>query len=179
MDCSAIGSSWGGNMGLWERCKKALGERWENFLDFYMATARADPRIKAEWREVCGVSKDEDIDYDNPVVRLTYDLCDIRNLKMIYKGRHREEFLSQYPPEYRDYYFKRWEDGSSISDWEKPHVFKAMMHNVRKTITKFYKKLRKEGKISKKDLEKAEAEARKIDRSSYDEDILTDEDLED
>lgn len=35
------------------------------------------------------------------------------------------------------------------------------------------------GKYQKKELEKAEAEARKIDRSSYDENILTDEDLED
>lgn len=164
-------------MGLYERCKKALGTKWDEFLDFYMATARADPRIKAEWREACGVATNEEIDYDNPVVRMTYDLCDIRNLKMIYKGRHREEFLSQYPPEYREVYFKRFEDGSSISDFEHPRVFKGMMHNVRKTITKFYKKLRKEGKISKKDLERAEAEARKIDRSSYDEDILTDEDM--
>lgn len=166
-------------MGLYERCKRALGQRWDNFLDFYMATARNDARLKAEWREACAVSRDEDIDYDNPVVRMTYDLCDIRNLKMIYKGRHREEFLARYPPEYREYYFMRFEDGSSISDMEHPSVFKAMMRNVRKTITKFYRKLRKDGKISKKELEEAEAEARKIDRSSYDENILTDEDLED
>lgn len=166
-------------MGLYERCKRALGQRWDNFLDFYMATARNDARLKAEWREACSVSRDEDIDYDNPVVRLSYDLCDIRNLKLIYKGRHREEFLSRYPPEYREVYFMRFEDGSSISDWEHPSVFKSMMHNLRKTISKFYKKLKKEGKISKKELAEAEEEARKIAREEYNENILTDEDLED
>lgn len=73
----------------------------------------------------------------------------------------------------------RFEDGSSISDWEHPSVFKSMMHNLRKTISKFYKKLKKEGKISKKELAEAEEEARKIAREEYNENILTDEDLED
>ena len=166
-------------MGIYEKCKRVLGDRWEEFLDTYMAVARSDPAIKAEWREACGVQTDEEIDYNNPIVEISYNLCDIRNMRLIYKGRHREEFLEKLSPEARIVYFEPMEDGSSFLDMEKPHVFKALMRNMRKSISKFFKKLLKDGKIKKSDFRKAEAEARSITISENETDLTEEDEEED
>lgn len=163
-------------MGIYEKLKKALGNKWEDFLDFYATTSRNDPTIKAEWREACNVERDEDIDYSNPIVLISWELCDLRNMRLIYKGRHREEFLNRLPEGAREFYFIPMEDGGSFLDLEKPKVFKTLMGNFKKTMWKAVKKLRKEGKIDNKDLRRIREEAEKI---NMDEDTLTDEDDED
>lgn len=160
-------------MGIYEKCKNALGSKWEEFLDMYMNTARNDPRIKAEWRKACNVEKDEDIDYSNPIVLVSWELCDLRNMRLIYKGRHREEFLNKLPEGAREVYFMPMEDGSTFLDLEKPEVFRALMGNFKKTVKKLLKKLRKEGKVTDKELQKVK---REVDKINMDQHSLTDED---
>lgn len=160
-------------MGTYEKIKNSLGNRWDEFLDFYAATTRNDPKIKAEWREACHVERDEDIDYSNPIVIISWELCDLRNIKLIYKGRHREKFLSKLPEGVRDFYFIPMEDGGSFLDLEKPKVFKTLMGNFKKSLRKTVKKLKKEGKINDKDLRKM---CEEIDKINTEEDLLTDED---
>lgn len=173
MEWLGYGISWGDLVGLYEKCKKALGNKWEEFLDFYASTCRADPRIKAEWREACGVKTNDEIDYNNPVVEISYQLCDLRNMKLIYKGRHREEFLEKLSPEARIAYFQPFDDGGSFLDCEHPSVFKGLMHNLRKSLSKYYRKLRKEGKISNQDIRRIERESSSL---NFDDESLTSED---
>lgn len=146
-------------MGLYEKLKNTLGNKWEEFLDMYAAACRNDPIIKAEWREACLVEKDEDVDFTNPTVLISWELCDLRNMRLIYKGRHRDEFLNKLPEYARTYYYKPMVDGSTFQDLEKPEVFRALMGNFKKMMGKAVKKLRKEGKVNHSDFRRILDEA--------------------
>lgn len=84
------------------------------------------------------------IKWDDPQISLEVKLCDPRNLRLIKKGRHRDEFFSictdeeidiylhGVPPEYKDY-----------TCLEDPHILRDLVHGVKEQYREA-KKRRKE-----------------------------------
>ena len=85
--------------------------------------ARSSARYIARWRIMSG-GPDCEIDFNNPQIRLEWELCDIDNLRLIYKGRHTSEFLDHLPPECRTLYYQKDPDGKTYAETvENPRFF--------------------------------------------------------
>lgn len=98
--------------------------RWtQSQRDAMTARARSSARYTARWRIMSG-GPDHEIDLNNPQVRLEWELCDVDNLRMVYKGRRTSEFLSTLPPECRALYYEKDPDGKTYAETvEKPQFF--------------------------------------------------------
>lgn len=87
-------------------------------------TAKARAKYLTRWAIMSGGSVDSPINYDQPQIKLEWELCDVDNLKLVYKGRNRDEFLGKLPPECRALYFEKDKDGKSYQETiEKPAFF--------------------------------------------------------
>lgn len=47
-----------------------------------------------DFMEMCGVGEPEQIDYDNPHVKINWLLCDPVNLRMVTNPKHRDKFYA-------------------------------------------------------------------------------------
>lgn len=105
--------------------------RWtQSQRDAMTARARTRPRYVARWRLMSG-GPDCEIDLNNPQVRLEWELCDIENLRLVYKGRRTSEFLSQLPPECRALYYEKDPDGKTYAETvENPRFFMGFLRGM-------------------------------------------------
>lgn len=129
----------GEKKGLIARAKERTAERMDCALDNVYQKAVTNPRYLAEWRRLSKVTRNEDIDYTIPQIELETKLCDIRNLKLIRKGAHRDEFLAILSPEAQDLYLNgRDSAGSRYTELEHPSVLKSLVKSLRARWKKDY-----------------------------------------
>lgn len=101
-------------------------------LDKAWYKAMNNPRHLTRWKQACNVSHPSKIDYTVPLVELESQLCDIRKLKMIRKGKHRDEFLALLSPEAQDLYLNAVDgDGHRYTDLEDPSVLRSMIAGMK------------------------------------------------
>lgn len=62
---------------------------------FNLATAEVMRNYYPRWCEISEVENPDNIDYTIPCIELESKLCDPRNLKMIRRGKHTQEFLER------------------------------------------------------------------------------------
>lgn len=107
-----------------EKIKK-WGEEWNARIT---ARARSNPKYTTRWRIMSGR---QDIDLNNPQVRIEWELCDIQNAKLVYKGRHTEEFLQKLPPECKKMYYAVDSEGHSYAEMvENPKFFMGLLKGM-------------------------------------------------
>lgn len=113
----------------YQEFKEVTDERIDNALN--NATVEAYKKYYPRWRKICGVDSNDLIDYSNPYVELESKLCDMRNLRLIKKGVHRDEFLELLSDEARDIYLNEVdEDGNKYTDLEHPRILRSMIKRV-------------------------------------------------
>lgn len=78
-------------MGVIAKIRDKADDKIDSVLD--LATAKAYEGYYDRWREICGVEDNHDIDWNLPCIEIERLLCDPRNLKMIKKGKHTDDFL--------------------------------------------------------------------------------------
>ena len=91
----------------------------ENKKGSVLANVRA--KHHARWMQVCGVTEVEDIDYDNPFVKIEWLLCDPAWLHAIKSEKGREEFLERLDDPLAKWiylYYADEETGDSYRDLE-------------------------------------------------------------
>lgn len=90
-------------------------------------TARARASYMQRWRIMSG-GLDHEIDYNNPQIELEFMLCDVDNIRLVYKGRHRDEFLAKLSPGAKDMYFTADPDGKTYAEYvEKPAFIRGLL----------------------------------------------------
>lgn len=121
------------------RTKETISNKVDDALDKAYQKAVTNPKYLAEWRRLSKVTKNEDIDYTIPRIELESKLCDIRNLKLIRKGRNRDKFLEILSPDAQDLYLNgRDSAGSKYTELESPHVMRSVIVNLRSRWKKDY-----------------------------------------
>lgn len=114
----------------YESFKEKQDDRIDRALD--NATAEAYKKYYPRWCKICGVQTVADIDFKNPYVELESKLCDVRNLKMIRKGLHRDDFLKLLSDEAKKIYLEEVdEDGNRYTDLEHPRVLRSMIKRIK------------------------------------------------
>ena len=114
---------------------QAVKDHMNDLLDqtFNNATLEAYKKYYPRWCKICEVETIEEIDYTNPYVEIESKLCDVRNLKMIRKGRHTEDFLKLLSSdEARKLYYAKDENGDSYSDLEHPKIMSSFIAGIRR-----------------------------------------------
>lgn len=125
--------------GLIERTKESMANKVDDALDRAYHKAITNPKYLAEWRRLSKVTRNEDIDYTIPQIELETKLCDIRNLKLIRKGKRRDEFLAILSPEAQELYlYGRDSAGSKYTELESPHTMRSIIVNLRSRWKKDY-----------------------------------------
>lgn len=105
--------------------------RWtQSQRDNMTMHARTRPRNVVRWRIMSG-GPDHEIDLNQPQVRLEWELCDIDNLRLVYRGRHTDEFLNKLPPECRTLYYEKDPDGKTYAETvENPRFFAGFLKGI-------------------------------------------------
>ena len=112
------------------RRKQAIRDKVDDALD--NATAQAQYKHYKRWMEGSGCNTPRFIKWDDPQISLEAKLCDPRNLRLIRKGRHRDEFFSICSEEEIDIYLNRvGENGERYTDLEDPHILRDMVRGVK------------------------------------------------
>lgn len=125
--------------GLLQRTKDKINDKVDNALNQAYLKAISEPKFQAEWRRLSKVTRNEDIDYTIPRIELETKLCDLRNLRLIRKGRHRDEFLAILSPEAQEIYLHgRDSAGTPYMQLEHPSVLKSMVHKLKARWKKDY-----------------------------------------
>ena len=118
--------------GFFARQKEKVEIRVDTALDNAWQKALKNPRHQQRWMTACGVTSADQIDYTVPLVELESQLCDIRKLKMIKNGKHRDEFLELLSPEAKYLYLNSCDErGNRYTDLENPHVLRSMVANIK------------------------------------------------
>lgn len=89
----------------------------------------------ARWMDVCGVDSPEDIDYDNPFVKIEWLLCDPGWLHAIKSKKGREQFLERLDDPLAKWiylYYSDEETGDSYRDLEKNHFARDLRRALSK-----------------------------------------------
>ena len=135
-----------GKKGLIARAKEKVEDKTDQVLNNAYYRAINHPQYLAEWRRISKVTRNEDIDYTIPQIELETKLCDIRNLKLIRKGRHRDEFLATLSPEAQELYLNgRDSAGTKYMELEHPSVLKSFVSQIRAKWKKdFHEEMPKE-----------------------------------
>lgn len=96
------------------------------------ATAQAHRKYYKRWMELSYCHTPNLIKWDDPQISLEAKLCDPRNLRLIRKGRHREEFLAILTDEEKDLYLNFvGSDGIRYTDLEDPHILRDTIKGAR------------------------------------------------
>lgn len=116
--------------GWFTRKKEQFADKREEALD--KAWYQARTKYHARWMEMSGCNHPNMINYDIPTIELEVALCDVRNLRLIRKGRHRDEFLATLSPEARKVYSEAVDgDGNRYTDLENPKVLRSMITGIK------------------------------------------------
>lgn len=114
----------------WGRRKEAYTNRVNDALD--SATFEAHKKFYPRWMRYSGCNHPNLIHWDNPQISLEAKLCDPRNLRLIRKGRHREEFFEILSEEERDIYLNMCdEDGHRYTDLEDGGLLRSIIAGVK------------------------------------------------
>ena len=117
----------------YESVKDSYDAKIDNALD--NATIEAYKKYYPRWRKICEVSTNDDIDFKNPYVELESKLCDVRNLKMIRNGVHRDDFFKLLSDEAKRIYLEEvGEDGEHYTDLEHPRVLRSMIKRIKQRM---------------------------------------------
>lgn len=93
-------------------------------------TARARMQRMKRWAIMSG-DPNGPINYEDPQIEIEYQLSDIENLRLVYKGRHRDEFLSKLSPDAQKMYFERDPDGKTYQETvEDPKFFRGFLQGI-------------------------------------------------
>lgn len=112
------------------RQREKVTEKSENALD--RARYEASKKYHRRWMIISGCNHPNMIDYSIPQIELEYALCDMVNIKLIRKGKRREEFLAQLSPEAQGLYLNAVdEDGNRYTDLENPHVLRSLIAGIK------------------------------------------------
>ena len=132
--------------GIISRTKERIEDKTDQVLNNAYTRAISNPGFLAEWRRISGVSRNEDIDYTIPRIELETKLCDIRNLKLIRKGKHRDEFLSILSSEAQEIYLNGCDSsGHRYIELEHPSVLKSLVSRMKSHWRKdFHQEMPKE-----------------------------------
>lgn len=117
----------------YESFKEKQDDRLDRALD--NATQECYKHYYKRWVEICEVSTIDEIDYKNPYVELESKLCDVRNLKLIRNGVHRDDFLQLLSEDAQRIYLNECdEDGNKYTDLEHPRVLKSMVKRIKQRL---------------------------------------------
>lgn len=112
------------------RQKDRINDKVEDALD--RVTYENQKKHYKRWMEGSYCHTPKLIKWDDPQISLEVKLCDPRNLRLIKKGRHRDEFFKICSPEEIDIYLNRTgPNGERYTDLEDPHFLKDMIHGVK------------------------------------------------
>jgi len=112
------------------RQKAKARDKIDDALD--NATAQAHRKYYKRWMELSYCHTPNLIKWDDPQISLEAKLCDPRNLRLIRKGRHREEFLAILTDEEKDLYLNFvGSDGVRYTDLEDPHILRETVKGVK------------------------------------------------
>lgn len=115
----------------WGRRKESVNNYVMGALD--NATAQAQKSYYKQWMARSGCNHPNFIKWDDPHISLEAKLCDIRNLKLIRRGRRRAEFFQICTPEEIDVYLNGHDlMGGKYTDLEDPKILKSMVASIRK-----------------------------------------------
>lgn len=127
----------------WQAGKDKVYNKVQDALDQAQQKAVEHYIKNRYFMELSGCNHPNFIKWDDPQISLTCKLCDIRNLKLIRKGKHRDEFLAILTDEERDLYLNHvGYDGVRYTDLEDGSVLSDMV----KGIKEMWKESRKKGK---------------------------------
>lgn len=115
------------------RRKQDVRNKIDDALD--MATAQAQKKYYPRWMELSFCNTPNLIKWDDPQISLEAKLCDIRNLRLIRKGKRRDEFLAILTDEEKDLYlnFVGYDD-KRYMDLEDPHILRDTIGGVKQAI---------------------------------------------
>lgn len=112
-----------------------MGKRMENFKvnaqirkDDFLWNVRKE--YHSRWMKACGVDKVEDIDYDNPFVKIEWLLCDPAWLHAIKSKKGREEFKERLNDPLAWWIFSEYRDEES-GDGYWDLTANTLVHEVR------------------------------------------------
>ena len=112
------------------RQKRKINDKVDDALD--MTTAQAHKKYYKRWMELSYCHTPNLIKWGDPQISLEAKLCDPRNLRLIRKGRHREEFLAILTDEEKDLYLNfEGYDGFRYTDLEEPHILRDTIKGVK------------------------------------------------
>lgn len=112
------------------RKKDQFTDKREEALD--KAWWEARKKYQSRWMQISNTNHPNRIDYDNPIIELEVSLCDVRNLRLIRKGRHVDEFLATLTPEAQDLYLNGADNlGAPYRDLENPKVLRSMIAGIK------------------------------------------------
>ena len=119
------------------RIKAWWGRRVENYnnrvndaLD--NATYEAHKKFYPRWERYSGCNHHNLIHWDDPQISLEAKLCDPRNLRLIKKGKHREEFFAILSEEEKHIYLTMCdEDGHRYTDLEDGGLLKSIIAGIK------------------------------------------------
>lgn len=93
-------------------------------------TAHARAQRMHRWAIMSG-DPNGPINYQDPQIEIEYQLSDIDNLRLVYKGRHRDEFLAKLSPDAQKMYFEKDPDGKTYQETvEDPSFFKGFLSAI-------------------------------------------------
>lgn len=119
------------------RIKAWWGRRVENYnnrvndaLD--NATYEAHKKYYPRWERYSGCNHHNLIHWDDPQISLEAKLCDPRNLRLIRKGKRRDEFFAILSEEEKHIYLTMCdEDGHRYTDLEDGGVLRGMISGIK------------------------------------------------
>lgn len=115
------------------RRKQDVRNKIDDALD--MATAQAQKKYYPRWMELSFCNTPNLIKWDDPQISLEAKLCDIRNLRLIRKGKRRDEFLAILTDEEKDLYLNFvGYDNKRYMDLEDPHILRDTIGGVKQAI---------------------------------------------
>ena len=127
----------------WHNMKSGVNDKVQDAMD--KAQAEAMKKYIPRWMELSGCNHPNLIHWDDPQITLEYKLCDLRNLKLIRKGKHTDQFLELLTPEERDIYLNlEGYDGKKYTDLEDGALLIELVKGTRER----WKQARGKGEIT-------------------------------
>ena len=135
----------------WGKKKQQINDKIDDALD--NATAKAQYKYYPRWMELSFCNTPKLIKWDDPQISLEAKLCDPRNLRLIRKGRHRDEFLEILTDEEKDLYLNFvGYDNKRYMDLEDPKILRDTLKGIKE---QWREAKRKKGEVLTAEEEKA------------------------
>lgn len=114
----------------WGRRKESYNAKVNNALD--SATYEAHKKYYKRWMDYSGCNHPTLIHWDDPQISLEAKLCDPRNLRLIRKRRHLDEFFEILSEEEKNIYFN-WcdQEGNRYTDLEDGKLLRSIISGIK------------------------------------------------